>query len=131
VAQKTQKAQKKKNDQWQSIITILKKEDRPLIANHISQATKIQASLLDYHLKKMVAAGLLLTEERFGHTYYFLQPYFYMEEAETALMELILPWVKEIAKQTITRQIGIDVPVISNNLKYFFLVLLDSASKQL
>lgn len=126
-----QKAQKKKNDPWQTIITVLKREDQPLIANHISRATKIQASLLDYHLKKMVAAGLLLTEERFGHTYYFLQPYFYMEEAETALMELILPWVKEIARQTITRQIGIDVPVITTNLKYFFLILLNNASKKL
>lgn len=131
MAQKTQKAQKQKNDPWQSIIAILKKEDQPLIANHISRATNIPASLLDYHLKKMVAAGLLLTEERFGHIYYFLQPYFYMEEAETALMELILPWVKEIAKQTVTRQIGADVPVTKTNLKYFFLMLLDNASKQL
>lgn len=113
------------------IIGFLKEKDIPLIAHHIAKGIKKNSSLVDYHIKKLVAEGVLLIQHVEGSKYYYLQPSFYMEDAETAFMELLTPWVKEFALQTvITEDVKVDKSeAVINNLHYYFQQFLEAFLK--
>jgi len=123
---------KKKSDIDLQIIMHLKKADRPLIANHIATAIDARSSLVDYHLKKLIHEGVVLTTtDDYGH-YYLLQPSFYLEEAETALMKVLTPWVQEFARQTeITEQMkGTREQIVYTNLRRYFEIFLKAIPKE-
>ena len=123
---------KKKNDIAFQIILHLKKADRPLIANHITTAINARSSLVNYHLKKLIQQGIVLTTtDEYGH-YYLLQPSFYLEAAELALMTVLTPWVQEFAKQTeVTEEMdGPKEQVVYANLKRYFEIFLKRIPKK-
>jgi len=120
---------KKLSDIRLRIIQHLKEADKPLIAHHIAKGTNIRPQLVDYHLKKLVEQGIILVQQEYGHNYYFLQPSFYMEEAETALMKLLTPWIQAFAEQT---EIGEGLEkeqVVYDNLHYYFQIFLKESQK--
>lgn len=122
---------KKKSDIDLQIIMHLKKADRPLIANHIATAIGARSSLVDYHLKKLIRKGIVLTtSDGYGH-YYFLQPSFYLDEAETALIRFLTPWVEEFARQTeITEEMkGTKEQIVYANLEAFLQMFLKRITK--
>jgi len=123
---------KKKTDIALQIILHLKKADRPLIANHIATAINARSSLVDYHLKKLICQGIVLTTtDDYGH-YYLLQPSFYLEEAELALMNVLTPWIQEFAKQTeVTEEMSEpkEQVVYANLKRYFEIFFWDSFQK--
>lgn len=128
-----QKRKKKlKADIPLKIILVLKKVDRPLIAHHIAKSAKIRPQLVDYHLKKLVKQGVVLVQEEFGHFYYYLQPSFYLEEAETALMATLMPWIEEFVKQTEFTEDMEDTheQIVYNNLRQYFQIFLKEAQKK-
>jgi len=120
---------KKKSDVALQIILHLKGADRPLIANHIAKGTKIRPQLIDYHLKKLLNKGVVLVQREYGHYYYFLQPSFYLEEAETALMKILIPWVEVFAKRTEVTKGQKKDQVVYNNLNYYFQIFLKNIQK--
>lgn len=122
---------KKASDIRLDIVRHLRKADKPLIAHHIAIAIKLRPQLLDYHLKILIKQGIILVTREYGHYYYFLQPYFYLEEAETALMQIMLPWVEEFSKQTeISEQNELTSltksRIVLNNLKYYLDLFLEN-----
>lgn len=122
---------RKKSDIDLQIIVHLQKADRPLIANHIATAIGARSSLVDYHLKKLIREGIVLTTtDQYGR-YYLLQPSFYLEEAETALMKVLTPWVEEFSRQTeITDEMkGTNEQIVYANLKAFFQIFLKRITK--
>ena len=105
-----------------SIIAYLKRKDIPLLAHHISKGINKSPQSVDYNIKKLVKEGVILIEHVEGSKYYYLQPTFYMRDAETTLMQLITPWVKEFSIQTkITEDTGVsrDEAVIKSLFYYF------------
>jgi len=123
---------KTKSDIALQIIRHLKKADRPLIAHHIAKGIKGRPQLVDYHLKKLVEKGVVLITREYDHFYYFLQPSFYMEEAETALMQITLPWVEEFAKLTEkTEEMENKEPAVLNSLYYYFVLFLEDIAKEI
>jgi len=124
--------QKKKNDIPLQIILHLKKADRPLIANHIATAINARSSLVDYHLKKLICQGIVLTTADEYGRYYLLQPSFYLEAAELALMKVLIPWVQEFAKQTeVTEEMdGPKEQVVYANLRRYFEIFLKRIPKK-
>ena len=83
------------------IVLFMRKKDRPLIANHVAKGIGESRSLVDYHLKRLIEQGIVLVQDDMDTRFYILQPFFYMEAAETSLMTLLMPWVREVAKQII------------------------------
>lgn len=81
------------------IVLFMRKKDRPLIANHVAKGIGENRSLVDYHLKRLIEQGIILYQDDMDSRFYILQPFFYMEAAETSLITLLTPWVKEVAKQ--------------------------------
>lgn len=115
------------------IIAALQKADKPLIAYQISRKVKESPQLVDYHLKSLVQKQVVLQTEDGDSKYYFLQPSFYLVEAEISLMKVLTPWIEEFAKQT-----EVDNPpnadkkqVVLDNLYYYFLLFFQKSSKKL
>ena len=111
------------------IIQHLKKADKPLIAHHIARGTGIGAQLVDYHLKKLVEQGVVLVQREYEHNYYFLQPSFYLEEAETALMKVLTPWIEAFAEATETEEDQDKEQIVYDNLHYYFQIFLKTSRK--
>lgn len=83
------------------IINLLIEADKPLIAHHIAKGIKETPQLVDYHLKKLVDQGIVLVDESYGTKFFVLQPPFYMESAESVLLQSLIPWATEFSKQCI------------------------------
>lgn len=115
------------------IIAALQKADRPLIAYQISRKIKESPQLVDYHLKNLLQKQVVLQTEDSESKHYFLQPSFYLEDAEISLMKVLTPWIQEFAKQT-----EVDNPpnadkkqVVLDNLYFYFRLFLQKCSKKL
>lgn len=124
---------KNNNDIPLKILLLLKKKDRPLIANHIAKGINERPQIVDYHLKILTEKGIVLITEEFGSKQYLLQPNFYLEDAETALMQLLLPWVQEFSKQTDIHPYmkGSREDIVLNNLEAYWLIFLQNIKKDL
>lgn len=111
---------------------LLKKKDKPLIAQHVAKGIKKSSSLTHYHLQKLVKNGVVVIDIDFERTYYLLQPVFYMEDAENVLMGNLTPWVKEFMKQIEIDEANVKISkedVLIACLKFYFQLFLIEVKK--
>jgi len=98
--------------------------------NHIAKGINVRPQSVEYHLSKLTEEGVVLVQSQYGHNYYFLQPIFYMEDAETVLMKLLMPWIKKFAEETETEEQD-KTQVVINNLSYYFQLFFNSIRKNI
>lgn len=113
-------------DTASKIVLFLKKKDRPLIANHIAKGIRESSQLVDHHLKRLMDQGVIMVQEDLGSKYYMLQPLFYMRPAETSLMTILIPWIKEAVKEIDTE----DASVVRKTLQHYFNVILEETAEE-
>jgi len=112
------------------IIKVLQEADRPLILNHVAREVGESPQLVDYHLRSLVEKQVVLQTEDVSSKYYFLQPSFYLVEAETSLMKVLTPWIQEFAKQTEVETDSDKKQAVLDNLYYYFSLFLKKVSKK-
>jgi DNA-binding transcriptional ArsR family regulator len=120
---------KKPNEIILQILSFLKKTDKPVLSHHIAKSIKVRPQHVLYHLRNLIQKGIILSQKEFGHTYYYLQPMFYVEDAETTLMQLLLPWVTEFSKQTVIPEGSDEEQVRLENLKMYFQLFVTDIQK--
>lgn len=130
---KLMKREKVKGNIPFKIVVFLEKKDKPMMAAHIAKGLRISPQLVDYHIKKMVEKGILIVEQECDTKFYRLQAPFYMEIAETGLMSVLTPWVKEFAKEIeITEDMdGTKQQIVFENLNYYVKLFLSESLKGL
>lgn len=78
------------------IVRTMQNAGKPLILTHIADRAKIPFQLVDYHLEKMMAKGIVIKDGINGKMYYMLQPPFYDKAWKDAFKKLLLPLVEAI-----------------------------------
>lgn len=107
------------------IIKCLVKEDNPLILNHIAKKTKLDIQLVEYHIKKLMEEGIVISEIEEKKKYYFLCSPFYDRNNMNALYSLLTPYVeatvKDLSEDTATTE-----KQVLNTFMYLLLLFIDN-----
>ena len=107
------------------IIKCLIKEDNPLILNHIAKKTKLDIQLVEYHIKKLIEEGIVISEIEEEKKYYFLCSPFYDRNNMTALYSLLTPYVKATVKD-LSEDTATTEKQVLNTFMYLLLLFIDN-----
>jgi len=107
------------------VIKCLIKEDNPLILNHIAKKTKLDIQLVEYHIKKLIEEGIVISEISEEKKYYFLCSPFYDRNNMNALYALFTPYVeatvRDLSEETTTTE-----KQVLNTFMYLLLLFIDN-----
>ena len=107
------------------IIKCLIKEDSPLILNHIAKKCKLDIQLVEYHIKKLIEEGIIISEIEEGKKYYFLCSPFYDKNNMNALYSLLTPYVEATVKN-LSEDTGTTEEQVLNTFMYLLLLFVDN-----
>ena len=107
------------------IIKCLIKEDNPLILNHMAKKTDLDIQLVEYHIKKLIEEGIVISEIEEEKKYYFLCSPFYDRDNMNALYSLLTPYVEETVKSLSEDRQTTEKEVL-NTFMYLLLLFIDN-----
>lgn len=113
------------------IIKCLIDEDNPLILNHIAKKTDLDIQLVEYHIKKLIAEGIVNTAIEEQKKYYYLCDPFYDENNMNALYKLLIPYVEATAREMTEGNPGITEKEVLNAFMYLLLLFIDNINVEL
>ncbi len=113
------------------IIKCLVDEDKPLILNHIAKKTDLDIQLVEYHIKKLIAEGIVNTAIEAEKKYYYLCAPFYDEDNMNALYSLLIPYVKATAKEMREEKEEITEKEILNAFMYLMLLFIENINVEI
>ena len=81
---------------------------RPLRLYEISELSEMSKERVRNNLKAMVSKGSILMKEAISYKYYYPQLFFLDRDVLKILYDIILPFLKEVDKNSDYSQLGID-----------------------
>lgn len=113
------------------IIKCLIDEDNPLILNHIAKKTDLDIQLVKYHIKNLIADGIVNTAIEAEKKYYYLCDPFYDENNMNALYALLTPYIEATAKEMTEDNPEITEREILNTFMYLLLLFIDNVNVEI